>query len=136
MCDPPSCQVAGACSVLAFLDSRNAEGGENDAAANGELADFGLTQVLKPGESETVHLTIAATVVSLVDDEGTERIAPGVYGVTIGVKGAMEDDQLEGQGLLHGTLTLSGDAATVFSLNDAKARANAKSVHGAYGVGY
>jgi beta-D-xylosidase 4 len=127
-------QASAACSVLAFLDSSGALGGKSDAAANGELVDFGRTQVLAPGQSETVRLTIAPTVLSLVDEKGTERIAPGVYGVTIGVQGSAEDQDVgDASGLLRGSLQVSGKPVEVFSLAEAKARANTKT-HGLFGA--
>lgn len=125
--------VAGATSVLAFLDSTQALGGDVDAPANGELIDFGRTAVLAPGASETIRLTIAPTVLSLVNEFGTERISPGIYRVTIGVQGSAEDVSATGAGLLQGSLKLSGDAIEVFSLADAKARANEKT-HGLWGA--
>ena len=126
-------KVAAATSVLAFVDSSAALGGDVDAPANGELFDFGRTPVLAPGASHTVILTIAPTVLSLVDVHGTERIAPGEYAVTIGVEGASEDSLEETDGLLHAKLSVSGEPIDVFSLAEAKARANAKT-HGLFGV--
>ena len=79
-----------------------------------------------------MRLTIAPTVLSLVDEHGTERIAPGAYVVTVGVKGSIEDEQTtETAGMLRGRLEVSGEPIAVFSLVDAKARANAKT----HGVG-
>ena len=124
--------VAGACSVLAFLDSAGALGGAEDASANGELVDFGLTQILPPGASQTIKLSVSATVLSLIDEAGTERIAPGSYGLTIGVQGSMEDATGDGSGLLTATMELSGPPVKIFDLSQMKAQANAKT-HGLWG---
>ena len=56
-----------------------------------------------------------------------------MYTVTIGVKGASEDSLEGGDGLLHAKLFVSGESINVFSLAEAKARANAKT-HGYFGA--
>ena len=53
--------------------------------------------------------------------------------MTIGVKGASEDSLEGGDGLLHAKLFVSGESINVFSLAEAKARANAKT-HGYFGA--
>ena len=70
--------MAGYDSVLGFLTDQ-----PQPDAPQKELFDFGRV-FLEPGESATVHLTVGPQQLSSVDEEGTQFIKTGHYGVKIG----------------------------------------------------
>ena len=72
--------TSSAVSVQAFLSSS----GHVDAVPNEELYDFGVTQVLSPGESQLISVTLRSETLALVDEAGDRRIESGDYTVRIG----------------------------------------------------
>lgn len=97
-------KVASDVVVLGFLNSSHANAPLN------ELFGYERVSMLQPGQNATVYFSVPPTVLSLVDKEGTESIQPGVYDITIG-------DSLE---VAKGTLTVTGNPKTVFSLKEVR----------------
>ena len=89
-------------SVLGFITAQ-----EQPDAPLKELFDFGRVH-LTAGESATVHLTVAPSGLSLVDEYGVEAIRPGHYKI-----------QVEG---LSADLEITGEDHVVFSLPEMKRR--------------
>ena len=89
-------------SVLGFITAQ-----EQPDAPLKELFDFGRVH-LTAGESATVHLTVAPSGLSLVDEYGVEAIRPGRYKI-----------QVEG---LSADLEITGEDHVVFSLPEMKRR--------------
>ena len=75
--------VASDIVVLGFISSAHA-----DAPRNGKLCDFVRESNVAPGEQRTVKIC-ATKALSLVDDDGNERVLPGRYTVTVGVAGGV-----------------------------------------------
>lgn len=71
--------------VLGFLNSTHAE-----APRNKELFGFARVSMLAPGATRIVTLSVPATVLSLVDTLGDERVLAGHYSVQFGVEGSAE----------------------------------------------
>jgi len=69
--------------MLGFIHSAHA-----DAPRNGKLCDFARERAIRPGEARTVTLCAGAAL-PLVDDQGTERVLPGTYTLTVGVAGGI-----------------------------------------------
>ena len=85
--------------VLAFISSDH-----SDAPRNPKLADFGREDAIRVGEQRTVLVCIGPDYsLPLVSDDGKERVLPGEYGVTVGVKGGVGGD---GAGSLVGTIVV------------------------------
>ena len=101
--------VNSECSVLGFVSSDH-----NDAPVNKELLDFARVGPLKPGESTIVHLSLPATVLSIVDKDGVQSILPGKYNVEFGVHGSAESVPATAQ------LILSGNSKEMFSFKSLK----------------
>eukprot|EP00944_MAST-04C_sp_MAST-4C-sp1_P007923 g7923.t1 len=92
------------CSVLGFVSSDH-----EDAPINKELFDFARVGPLQPGESTIVHLSLPASVLSIVNKDGEEYILPGNYNIEFGVKGSAEGIPAAAQ------LTLKGAPKEMFS---------------------
>lgn len=62
-----------------------------DSPRNAKLCDFQREAAVKPGESRTVKLCVDSLgrALALVDDAGNQRVVPGEYTVTAGVKGGV-----------------------------------------------
>ncbi len=101
--------VNSECSVLGFVSSDH-----NDAPINKELFDFARVGPLKPGESTIVHLSLPATVLSIVDKDGVQSILPGKYNVEFGVHGSAESVPATAQ------LILNGNSKEIFSFKSLK----------------
>jgi len=96
--------------VLGFLSSNHSD------APIKELFGYARVSKLKPNTSQTVYFSIPPQVLSLVDPKGNEEIHPGLYKVTIG-------DSLQ---TVEGSLLVTGDKITVFSLPKLRAKEQAK----------
>ena len=84
--------------VLAFIKSDH-----SDAPRNPKLADFVREDAIRVGEQRTVLVCVGPDSLPLVSDDGKERVLPGEYGVTVGVKGGVGGD---GAGSLVGTIVV------------------------------
>ena len=90
--------------MLGFVSSDH-----EDAPINKELFDFARVGPLQPGESTIVHLSLPASVLSIVNKDGEEYILPGNYNIEFGVKGSAEGIPAAAQ------LTLKGAPKEMFS---------------------
>ena len=71
--------------VLAFIDSKLP-----DAPRNPKLCDFVREAAVKPGEQRDVKICADAIgALALVDAGGNQRVLPGEYTITVGVKGGV-----------------------------------------------
>eukprot|EP01047_Picozoa_sp_COSAG01_P013115 COSAG01_NODE_607_length_14866_cov_60.568633_13_plen_225_part_00 len=84
--------------VLGFL--RNPA--EHGDAPKKELFNFERVHMLRPGVTEQVTLSVPSQVLSLVDEEGTERLLAGEYTLEFGVEGAAEEAVATAKLLLFG----------------------------------
>ena len=73
-------------TLLAFIASTLP-----DAPRNPKLCDFQREAMVKPGEGRTVKLCVGSLgpALELVSVKGERRVVPGVYTVTVGVKGSV-----------------------------------------------
>jgi len=87
--------------VLGFISSSLP-----DAPRNPKLCDFAREAAVAPGEKRGVKLCVGAlgAALALVDDAGVQRVLPGSYTITAGVKGAVGG---AGAGAVIGTLIVS-----------------------------
>ena len=84
--------------LLGFVQSAHA-----DAPRNPKLCDFVRQAAIAPGAQRKVELCVGAAL-ALVDDAGNERVLPGEYIVTVGVKGGVGG---VGAGSVVGTLLVA-----------------------------
>lgn len=72
--------------VLGFITSSH-----TDQAANPKLFDFVRVGNVRPHEQRTVQLCVDAIgeTLALVNDDGVQRVLPGEYVLSAGVKGAV-----------------------------------------------
>ena len=75
--------------VLAFVSSNH-----DDATPNPRLCDFAREAAIAPHETRQLVLCVDAlgSALALVDDNGTARVVPGNYTVTVGVAGGVGGD--------------------------------------------
>lgn len=97
--------------VLGFISSNH-----TDAPRNPKLFDFAREASLYPGELRRVSLC-AGEAVKLVDSSGVERVLPGTYQITVGVRGGVGGD---GAGSVIGHLRIEAvsDQANVLHVRD------------------
>lgn len=87
--------------MLGFITSSHA-----DQAVNPKLFDFVRVGSVRPHEQRTVQLCVDAIgkTLALVNDDGLQRVLPGKYVLSVGVKGAVGGS---GAGSQVGTVLVS-----------------------------
>lgn len=84
-----------------------------------ELFDFQRTASLAPGETRTLYFTLPPEVVATVNEAGEQTVQPGVFTVRIG-------DVRQTGNYAEGSLTVTGEAFTMFSLRKIRAEYEAR----------
>jgi len=81
-----------------------------------QLFDFQRVAALAPGVTTTVYFTLPPAVAARVSAAGEQVVTPGTYHIAIG--------DVEGgpNGRVHGTVTLTGEPFTLFSMPQARAQ--------------
>jgi len=81
-----SAAMASDVVVLGFIQSKLP-----DSPRNAKLCDFAREAAVKPGEKRSVKLCVESLgkALALVDEDGEQRVVPGEYTLTVGVKGGV-----------------------------------------------